>query len=1032
MRVGSRGAQLFVVLIFCFVFLPYPGVVSAYDNLTTHPALTQEVVDFYNNGGNSITAEEKEWIIQGSVEEDTPPRWLNHFYDPISGQGWTGENTGELPSSFVLEFSDLFLAPADPVSAVHWVNDELTQLEYGRYGGDWTWKRGLRYFADGDKKDAYIALGHTLHLLEDMAVPEHTRNDTHVDLGGVAGEYGSPYEEYATKWTRTTIGDLHIVDALRAENATPPAKTSIEDYLISVAQYSNKYFFSKDTINSAKYSLPKIVRDDGNFGYGIDENETEFPLVKVHQTKDANNNILTGYSIENLQDYHPVLDAYFSHLARQAVLNGAGAIALFQKQAQDAVVNKDFQFQTVNEDVVKPVVSGFSLYGEFVQAANTVGSFIGNAFSTVGGWFGSGGALIADAFGTITGPNEITIVPELTTSDIVNSGNNATSGHPTSENCVNVGDVGCPSIGATNSTQHSNILENVGMLSSTVVGDVPAQSSSQEELAAALGRLVELLRGRFAASVAPTSTQIAPVAGGGSALLTASGGGNSPGGVSIVLADAGGASTAGSQTDSTSSSQTDSTNSASSTDSQQAGSGQASSTDSGQATSTDSSQQNSSSGETTSTGSGIAVLLADVPSSMFAQRVDSTVSIGSDYSDSWYELGTGFSGTIHSLTFYGYADIIRPDFASHIWLDEFNDPGYASSSNHWVISDNAPFGTSAGYVTIGGLNITLSPDKYYRLDTYQSEQNRNVYLLGTSSTGTAMRNWFSYGTGRVEELYTFYPYIVADKPVLNISSLAQYQPDGTTAIGEGDEISGDAVALGAVPQSSPEGHLQLEAQMFTTVSQGAWFSNPVVDAAGSFVASGGTATVAVKLPRNGFYHWRARAVNIWGDTSDWLEFGTPGNTDFTALHVYPTPPPSQTVFDASTTLPMSVGCENVTGDGSVISNVRVKYKTADAGNNPRFIIETPLYPDDYNNCTGKDSPASAGADNLYDSDWHDINFTFPSTTLELGKRYLYLFMCTNTGCYFGGSASDTYSGGNWLSGSGIEDAYFTSDGVVQQ
>ena len=57
---------------------------SGYDDKTTHPALADEIVDFYNlSFDNKLTNEEKEWIVQGSIDEDTPPRWINHFYDPI-------------------------------------------------------------------------------------------------------------------------------------------------------------------------------------------------------------------------------------------------------------------------------------------------------------------------------------------------------------------------------------------------------------------------------------------------------------------------------------------------------------------------------------------------------------------------------------------------------------------------------------------------------------------------------------------------------------------------------------------------------------------------------------------------------------------------------------------------------------------------------------------------------------------------------------------------------------------------------------
>ena len=53
--------------------------------------------DYYLSFDNKLTSEEKEWLIRGSVDEDTPPRWINHFYDPIYQQGWTGQYTGWLP-----------------------------------------------------------------------------------------------------------------------------------------------------------------------------------------------------------------------------------------------------------------------------------------------------------------------------------------------------------------------------------------------------------------------------------------------------------------------------------------------------------------------------------------------------------------------------------------------------------------------------------------------------------------------------------------------------------------------------------------------------------------------------------------------------------------------------------------------------------------------------------------------------------------------------------------------------------------------
>ncbi len=222
---------IFTLLGFCFI------KVFAYDDQTTHPALTDEIVDFYNFSfpNNQLTSQQKEWIIQGSISEDTPPRWINHFYDPISGEGWTGEKTGKIPASIVRVFSFIGLAPESILSAVEWIHNPLIQEKYSLYGGDRTWKKALEYYADGNQEESYRTLGDTLHLLEDMSVPEHTRNDTHAPLKEATGDEGSPFEEYLSKWNRGNIKELHIVDNFKKENASPISKSSIEDYLIALA-----------------------------------------------------------------------------------------------------------------------------------------------------------------------------------------------------------------------------------------------------------------------------------------------------------------------------------------------------------------------------------------------------------------------------------------------------------------------------------------------------------------------------------------------------------------------------------------------------------------------------------------------------------------------------------------------------------------------------------------------------------------------------------------------------------------------------
>lgn len=142
------------------------------------------------------------------------------------------------------------------------------------------------------------------------------------------------------------------------------------------------------------------------------------------------------------------------------------------------------------------------------------------------------------------------------------------------------------------------------------------------------------------------------------------------------------------------------------------------------------------------------------------QPIANTNSNPSWYSDNWYDLGTGFYGLIRSLTLKGFIDNSNY-LASHLWLDEYLDPGYSQLNQTFMISDNAPFTNGLQAITISGLAIPLQPDKYYRLRTYQDEQNRSVVLAGTSATGTAMWDEFISGTGGVSHTYSFYPYLAA-------------------------------------------------------------------------------------------------------------------------------------------------------------------------------------------------------------------------------------------------------------------------------
>ena len=175
-RVTTVIKIIAIASIFVIIFVLATSQVFSFDNKKTHRDLASLSVELYNskNPNNKISGQELEWIRDGAKDEDDPfTRCLNHFYNPATGK------------------------PIFPTSntAIEWAHDSKAQ-SVPSAGGDFTWERAKYAFADNDNKRAFESLGHILHLVEDMAVPAHTRSDPH---GG-----GDPFEE----WTRDNGKDI--------------------------------------------------------------------------------------------------------------------------------------------------------------------------------------------------------------------------------------------------------------------------------------------------------------------------------------------------------------------------------------------------------------------------------------------------------------------------------------------------------------------------------------------------------------------------------------------------------------------------------------------------------------------------------------------------------------------------------------------------------------------------------------------------------------------------------------------------------
>ncbi len=259
--------------------------VFVYDTNIAHPGLTKLAAELYNRQTSRIklTDQEINWLTEGAIEEDTPLRWFNHFYDPIYNQGFNG--------SFD--------------SAKKWATDIDGQTSYSQ--GNQTWQEANYQFQKGDKEKAFVALGHVLHLLEDMTVPAHTRDDAHPE--------GDPYE-------------MWVKDNFQAVSASPIYFDSLNQYFDYLANYSHNNFYSKDTLSSNKFFQPNISKGDrlGDFIY-YNDGSNRYKLVVVVTSK---LNLQELYRVESPE----VNQDYYSLLAPKAIGAGAGAIKLFFEEVQ--------------------------------------------------------------------------------------------------------------------------------------------------------------------------------------------------------------------------------------------------------------------------------------------------------------------------------------------------------------------------------------------------------------------------------------------------------------------------------------------------------------------------------------------------------------------------------------------------------------------------------------------------------------------------------------------------------------------------
>ncbi|MFH2047590.1 MAG: hypothetical protein ABIK92_20875 [Pseudomonadota bacterium] len=171
------------------------------------------------------------WFGDGGKMEDKPGGWCipywrsrNHFHNPIDNRGFSGWwDTGFLSG----------------MSIIDWALQPLNSQYCGYYS--WNDARSYYYKAltdpDEDSREnnfaeTFRALGQIMHLVQDVSVPEHVRNDGHY--------FAFDYEKWVDKPANRKKINNYTLESHDYFSANTDPKSAIDFYKGVILALSNK------------------------------------------------------------------------------------------------------------------------------------------------------------------------------------------------------------------------------------------------------------------------------------------------------------------------------------------------------------------------------------------------------------------------------------------------------------------------------------------------------------------------------------------------------------------------------------------------------------------------------------------------------------------------------------------------------------------------------------------------------------------------------------------------------------------------
>lgn len=327
----------------------------AYDPDCTHQILSQRAAELHAlHYGKSLSPNEVTELKKGSQHEDTGVnlffRSIHHFYDIHNQRPWTDRVAANLAAATL---STCFL-DAHNKKVVHTAKEWALTPQYQQeswptwdllpcsYDGDYSWLTILEMLNKQRKgEETAFALGHILHLVQDLTVPAHTRNDSHFP-GNT-----DHLEDFAKK--QCQAGLIPSAKQLYAEGVRPIVPSDIGQMFDGLATYTYSHYLSRDTKFSPEYDAPKAIRrgteiingkkhtflyiTDFTAVYGL---RTEYRLIEINPWWEKNFPTATD-QIYFFSDH--VSYDYWQRLMRKAVAYGAGLIHKFTLEKEARQLN---------------------------------------------------------------------------------------------------------------------------------------------------------------------------------------------------------------------------------------------------------------------------------------------------------------------------------------------------------------------------------------------------------------------------------------------------------------------------------------------------------------------------------------------------------------------------------------------------------------------------------------------------------------------------------------------------------------------